>query len=122
MIKYSIPFTLPGCNNYVNACRTHRRAGGAFKKKTERSIRDALLSQEITPPPSYPVKVMFVWKEKNLRRDIDNVAFDKKFILDALVDVGALEDDRRKFVCGFVDDFPKPDKKDIGVDIYIRSE
>jgi Holliday junction resolvase RusA-like endonuclease len=122
MIKYSIPFTLPGCNNYINACRTHRRAGGAFKKKVERDICDALVSQKIVEIGSYPVKIMFVWKEKNLRRDVDNVAFDKKFVLDALVDVGAIEDDRRKFVSGFVDDFPAPDKKDIGVDIYILEE
>jgi Holliday junction resolvase RusA-like endonuclease len=121
MIRYSIPFRLDGCNLYINACRSHRRAGAAFKKKTEGKIEKALSLQKVTPPPSYPVIITFKWKELNTRRDVDNIAFDKKFILDSLVHVGALEDDRRKFVCGFRDYFPDPVKDDVGVDIEIES-
>lgn len=39
------------------------------------------------------------------RRDLDNVCFAKKFILDSMVKAGKLKDDNRNFVKGFRDDF-----------------
>jgi len=51
------------------------------------------------------VFVTFAWHEPNRRRDADNVAFAKKFILDALVGLGVLPDDSRKYVTGFADEF-----------------
>lgn len=47
--------------------------------------------------------VRFEWHEKTKKRDADNIAFAKKFILDALVNMRVLEDDSRKFVKGFYD-------------------
>lgn len=49
--------------------------------------------------------VKFRWYEANKKRDLDNVAFAKKFIFDALVDCGVLKNDSRKYVVGFSDDF-----------------
>lgn len=43
--------------------------------------------------------------EENKRRDLDNVCFAKKFILDSMVKTGKLKDDNRNFVKGFRDDF-----------------
>lgn len=37
------------------------------------------------------------------KRDADNIAFAKKFILDALVNMRVLPDDSRKYVKGFYD-------------------
>lgn len=45
----------------------------------------------------------FEWHEKTKKRDADNIAFAKKFILDALVKMRVLEDDSRKYVKGFYD-------------------
>jgi Holliday junction resolvase RusA-like endonuclease len=47
--------------------------------------------------------VRFEWHEKTKRRDADNIAFAKKFILDALVKMGVLPNDSRKYVKGFYD-------------------
>jgi Holliday junction resolvase RusA-like endonuclease len=47
--------------------------------------------------------VRFEWHEKTQRRDADNIASAKKYILDALVKCGVLEDDSRKYVKGFYD-------------------
>jgi Holliday junction resolvase RusA-like endonuclease len=47
--------------------------------------------------------VCFEWHEKTKRRDADNIASAKKFILDALVKNGVLVDDSRKYVVGFHD-------------------
>ena len=41
----------------------------------------------------------------NKKRDLDNVAFAKKFILDAMVKYKKLKDDNRKYVTGFTDKF-----------------
>lgn len=45
----------------------------------------------------------FYWHERTKKRDADNIAFAKKFILDALVKNGVLADDSRKYVKGFYD-------------------
>lgn len=45
----------------------------------------------------------FEWHEKTQRRDYDNIASAKKFILDALVKNGVLVDDSRKYVKGGYD-------------------
>ena len=47
--------------------------------------------------------VRFEWHEKTKKRDADNIASAKKFILDALVKMGVLQDDSRKYVKGFYD-------------------
>lgn len=61
----------------------------------------------ITKLPRFerPINIHFHWVEGNKRRDLDNVAFGKKFILDALVKCGKMKDDNRKFVTGFIDTF-----------------
>ena len=52
-----------------------------------------------------PVIIHFHWVEENKKRDLDNIAFAKKFILDALVKQGKLKDDNRRCVTAFTDTF-----------------
>lgn len=52
-----------------------------------------------------PVTVEFLWVEKDRRRDLDNVAFAKKFVLDGLVQAGVIADDNAKHVVGLSDSF-----------------
>ena len=68
-----------------------------------------------------PVHVYFAWVEPNRRRDIDNIAFAHKFILDGLVDAGVLKGDSQKYVTGFVDLF-RVDKDNPHVSILITDE
>jgi Holliday junction resolvase RusA-like endonuclease len=49
--------------------------------------------------------VRFTWVERNRRRDIDNVAFAKKFVLDGLVAAGVIGNDTPQYVAGFEDRF-----------------
>lgn len=97
-----IPMKLPSLNEYINACRTNRFMGAEIKKRLERDI-----GVWITWIPRFdkPIKIHFHWVEENKRRDLDNVAFAKKFILDAMVRQGKLKDDNRKCVTGFTDTF-----------------
>ena len=47
--------------------------------------------------------IRFEWHERTKKRDADNIASAKKFILDALVKMRVLQDDSRKCVKGFYD-------------------
>lgn len=66
-----------------------------------------------------PVTIRFRWIEKNSRRDMDNIAFAKKFILDALVKKGVLQDDGWKWVRGFKDEF-YIDKKNPRIEVELE--
>lgn len=57
-----------------------------------------------------PIKIHFHWIEGNKKRDLDNIAFAKKFILDAMVKYGKLSDDNRRYVTAFTDTFEYGDK------------
>lgn len=57
------------------------------------------------PKWTKPVKIHFHWIEGNKKRDLDNICFAKKFILDAMVKYGKLKDDNRKCVTAFTDTF-----------------
>lgn len=60
----------------------------------------------------------FVWCEKNKRRDPDNVASAKKFVLDALVSEGVVPNDGWSAVKGLEDVF-SVDKENPGVYVTI---
>lgn len=102
MIKIEIPMKLPSLNEYIQACRNNKYAGAKFKTNIEDDIMWYINS---LPRFERPVKINFTWIEGNKKRDIDNVAFAKKFILDALVKAGKLKDDNRNCVTAFTDSF-----------------
>ena len=97
-----INMKLPSLNDYVALCRENRYKSASFKKKIERDIG---LFIRVLPRYDCPVVVHFHWIEQNMRRDADNIAFAKKFILDSLVKHGKLVDDSRRYVVGFTDSF-----------------
>lgn len=85
---------------------SNKYVGYKFKKEVEEvigwSIKQALASKTLQKPTG-AVIINFEWHEKTKRRDADNIASAKKFILDALVKNGVLVDDSRKHVKGFYD-------------------
>lgn len=107
MDRLVIPLKLPSLNQYINECRRNRYAGATMKNKVENDI-----AIYINKLPTYknPIKIKFCWVENNKRRDLDNVCFAKKFILDAMVKCGKLKNDNRNYVNGFTDTF-KYDKE-----------
>lgn len=92
---------LPSLNEYINKCRTNRYGAAQYKRNIEKRIMKYFTFK----PISNPVKITFTWQEENKRRDLDNVAFAKKFILDAMVKGGYLKDDNRRWVTAFSDEF-----------------
>lgn len=103
-MKYivEIPIKLPSLNDYIRICRGNRYGANKIKKTLEDEI-----SYYLAPLPTFtnPIKIHFLWIEATKRRDYDNIAFAKKFVLDALQKSGKLPNDNRKWVKGFSDDF-----------------
>lgn len=97
-----IPFKLPSLNTYINVCRTNPYKASKFKKDLENDI--GVFINHI-PVFDKPIKIHFHWVEENKKRDLDNVAYAKKHILDAMVKCGKLKDDNRKCVTAFTDTF-----------------
>lgn len=112
--RCTIPLKLPSLNTYINACRTNPYVGAKMKADTEEMIMLYLVR---LPYFDKPVKIHFQWIEDNKRRDLDGIAFGKKFILDALVKAGKLKDDNRKCVTGFTDSFSYADEAKVIIDI-----
>jgi len=102
---FEINKRLPSFNEYTRVNRTNRYAGAEMKKREEEFIYLAIKNQLGNLKIKNPVKVNFLWIEENGKRDLDNICFAKKFVLDALVKAGTIENDNRKQVIGFVDNF-----------------
>ena len=109
-----IPIKLVSLNEYVNMCRSNRYMASSYKRKTEKEIGGYI---ETLPTFEKPVQIDFLWVEKNNRRDYDNIAFGKKFVLDALVKSGKFKDDNRKYVIGFTDSFAIGPEYKVVIDI-----
>lgn len=95
MNKFVIEGRLVSLNEFINTERTNRFAGANLKKKQQELITSYL--NEVDTFNS-KVRLEFTWYEPNNRRDVDNVIFAQKFILDAMVNKGILPDDNRSFV------------------------
>jgi len=101
---FTVHGRLPGLNEYTDACRANAKAGARCKKSAEEQVLWGIVTAHLMPF-SGPVFLTFRWYERDRRRDVDNVAFAKKFILDALVQRRILAGDGRKHVVGFFDFF-----------------
>jgi Holliday junction resolvase RusA-like endonuclease len=104
--SFKINQKLCSLNDWWYALASNKYVGAKFKKDIEEAIswyiRQALASKTLHKPTG-AVVIRFEWHEKTKRRDADNIASAKKFILDALVKTGVLVDDSRRYVKGFYD-------------------
>lgn len=77
-----------------------------YEVKQEHDGRVALAAKEAGLRPFRGrVRYAVTWYEQNRRRDLDNVAFGKKFIQDGLVKAGVLHNDTHHEIAGFEDSF-----------------
>ena len=115
-----IPGRFPSLNDYIAAERKNRHIAAKMKRDETKRVADVAANSDM-PTFQKPVHVYFSWVEPNKRRDIDNIAFAHKFILDGLVDAGVLKGDSQKYVTGFVDLF-RVDKDNPHVSVLITDE
>lgn len=103
MTVFEIPFRLPSLNDYIKEINKNRYGGNEHKQCVEDDILWCL--KRVKSKISSPVRLKFIWYEQNRNRDKDNVAFAKKYILDALQKAEILPNDNNQYIDGFQDDF-----------------
>lgn len=119
MTKFVIEGRLPGLNEYTAACRSNKYAGAKMKKESQQLVETAIIRYIPRVRFDGPVQIVFAWHEPNRRRDLDNICFAKKFILDAMVSMGIITTDSRKGVGQFFDIF-EVDKKNPRIEVEIQ--
>ncbi len=106
MERATIPLKLPSLNEFIEACKIHKgkwNKGNTMKQETQEAISWYLRR---LPKFTKPIKIKFIWvSARGDRRDLDNISFAKKFILDTMQECGKLDKDNRKHVVGFTDEF-----------------
>lgn len=117
--KLTIHGTLPGLNEYTKSNRTNKYAAAQMKRTTQSLIGYCISQQLRNVHITQPVQIAFTWYEVNKKRDKDNVAFAKKFILDALVEHKVLQNDGWQNIDSFSDSF-KIDTARPRVEVIIR--
>lgn len=113
-MKFEIDMKLPSLNDYTRWCRGNKYLAANYKAKYEQEIGFFLAKM---PKWTKPIKIHFTWVEGNKKRDLDNVCFAKKFILDSMVKHGKLKDDNRKCVTAFTDSFEYGDKTKVILEV-----
>lgn len=117
-ITLTIQGELTALNKYIGALNRNRFMGAKLKRdETERVATECMVAG--LEACLEPVTLHFHWYMKNDRKDLDNIAFAKKFILDGMVQAGLLYDDSHKWVRGFTDSF-EIDKSNPRVEIEIK--
>jgi Holliday junction resolvase RusA-like endonuclease len=114
-----IPYKFPSFNEYINECRRNKFAGAKMKRQIQNDIF-YFINQ--LPEFNKPIKINFIWIEGNKKRDMDNVSFAKKFILDSMVECGKLKDDNRKNVYAFTDSFEYAKETAVILDIEEKED
>ena len=110
-MNFIIPGSLPGLNDYITANRANKYAAAKMKNQYEHLIILCIKSQLRNKQAKTPIKVKFNWVEKSRNRDMDNIAFAKKFIFDAMVKAKLIPGDGWKHIEGFEDRFSVDKKK-----------
>lgn len=101
MNRFVIYGKLPGLNDYTKANRSNRFMANKMKQDIQKNIcRYIVMALRVTleKVDRYPIGLTIKWYEPNNRRDIDNITFGTKFILDSMVCMGIIENDSRKYV------------------------
>lgn len=119
MIHFTIPDRLPGLNEYVNACRSNPIKGGQKSSYAHRICK--LGMTKIHGKKMNRIFILCQWFERDKRRDKDNIASARKFILDALQEWDILKNDGWKQIAGFYDDF-QIDAGNPRVEVYCYEE
>lgn len=103
--KIEIPMKLPSINEYIAACKIQKGKWNKGNQMKQDNQKQMIPFFKDLKNFDKRVKVDFTWVEKDRKRDLDNVCWAKKFILDALVQAKKIPDDSQKYVGDFADHF-----------------
>lgn len=124
MQKFEIPLKFITLNEYINKCKQSKGSyspAQMYKGRMD-SIIAFYIKQSKIKPINKPFKMHCIWYEDTARRDPDNVAFAKKFILDGMQKATILKNDNSRLVKGFMDSFVYGKGQKVIVEIYEEDE
>lgn len=98
-----IPGEMPGLNTIIAESKKHWSNYAKSKKKY--TLIATVFAKRDLVPISKSVNIEFMWYCKDKRRDPDNIASAKKYIIDGLVDAKILVEDGWSQIKGFTDRF-----------------
>ena len=99
-MKIVIDHQFPTLNEYIKIERGNKYAAADVKSRETAVVKHFCIGKR---QMAYPIKITFIWHLINRRKDLDNVAFAKKFILDGLVKAGVLKNDNLNHIIAFED-------------------
>lgn len=99
--SFEVPGRFPSLNEW---CRMGAFEQNRVKEECDGRVAWAAMAARIRPCRR-PIRYHVLWVEQNRRRDLDNVAFGKKFVQDGLVKAGVLANDSHHEIRGFGDSF-----------------
>lgn len=98
---FTIKRKLPSLNEVIAKNRANRYYGAKFKADIEEAIgwdiKQALTIGSLKPIKT-PCEIHIEFHEATKKRDADNIQSSQKFILDAMVKNGVLQNDSRRYV------------------------
>ena len=100
-MEFFIKGEFKGLNDYTSANRKNKYAGAAIKKRETDYIATILTFKPKVE--SYPIKIIFTWHIHNRAKDLDNVSFAKKYILDGMVKAKTIQNDNLTKIIAFED-------------------
>jgi Holliday junction resolvase RusA-like endonuclease len=89
--KLIIPGELPGLNKIIADSKRHWTKYASEKKKLTENI--AVLARSQIKGKYKKIDILFYWFCKSKKRDKDNIIAGQKFVIDALVKAGIIEND-----------------------------
>ena len=102
--QFVIPHELPALNRVIDESKRHWSKYSQLKREYTALVA-ALARRQLRPVLSGRVHLSFRWYCRNQRKDPDNIASAKKFIIDGLVTAGILQNDGWRQVSRFSDAF-----------------
>lgn len=103
---FTIHSRLAGMNDFINAQRKNKYAGAEFKCSQQEIVAHEIRRQLHGVKIRRPVRISYIWIERDKRRDLDNVSgFGHKVVQDALVQCKVLKNDGWAEIVGYRDYF-----------------
>ena len=115
--KITIPCELADMNEIVKLAKRSPFAYSKLKKDNTNIC--AWASKKLPKMERIRLKITYICKDK--KKDPDNIAVAKKFILDGLVAAGVIENDGWGQIAGWTEEF-EVDKKNPRIEIEIEEE
>jgi len=111
MQSFFIPGTLPTLNEIIAAAKSGYGKRNAYHRmKVSFTDNVVLCVYEAKLKPMDQANLLFIWHEKNKRKDPDNIVAAKKFILEGRLKAGVIPNDGWGHVKGLSDEWVVSDK------------